>query len=643
MYNLIIFLPLIGSILAWAFGDRLKSNLSFFSTIFCMILAMLFSWYGFFDIAINKNQFQGFSYPWLNSGNLYVNWELKFDTLSIVMMMVVTTVSCMVHIYSIGYMSHDHSKSRFMAYLSFFTFAMLILVSSNNLLQLFVGWEGVGVASYLLIGFWYKKKSANRAAIKAFVVNRIGDLGFAIGLIFIYMTFQSLDFDKIFQLTPSFVNISTTIFNFEVNVLEFSCFMLFIGAMGKSAQLFLHTWLPDAMEGPTPVSALIHAATMVTAGVFMVCRLSPIFEYAPFVLNFITIIGALTALFASTVALTQFDIKRVIAYSTCSQLGYMFFAAGLSAYPAAMFHLTTHAFFKALLFLCAGSVIHGLSNEQDMRKMGGIWRKIPITYALMWVGSLALAGVPFFAGFYSKDLILEAAWASKSTFGPAAFWLGSIAAFMTAFYSWRLLFLTFHGKPKFSEDVSSKIHESPLVMLFPLFILAIGAIASGVIFYDSFVGHHWHDFWGHSIFILKENNALEMAHYVPSWVKILPILLALSGILFAFIYYFLFTGLPKKTAEIFYPIYLLFYNKWYFDEIYNLVFVKGFIKAGNLFWKYGDILTIDKYGPDGVSKIILRVSSRSVILQSGYLYHYAFAMLIGVVTLVSWLFLDFGF
>ncbi len=643
MIYLIVLLPLLGSIISGFWGRKIGDKISMYLTSSFLVLSMVLGWIKFFQISQNHIDIILPLFSWIEIGELSVSWSIRYDMLTAVMIIVITTVSAMVHIYSIGYMSNDKSKPRFMSYLSLFTFAMLILVTADNLIQLFFGWEGVGLASYLLIGFWYNKTSAHTAAMKAFIVNRVGDFGFILGIIAIYSIYGSVYFDEIFHSAPLMKDLKINFLGYYVPSIEFISILLFIGAMGKSAQIGLHTWLPDAMEGPTPVSALIHAATMVTAGVFLVCRMSPLIEFAPITLNIITFVGAITAIFAATIGLTQFDIKRVIAYSTCSQLGYMFFAAGVSAYPAAMFHLTTHAFFKALLFLGAGSVIHALSNEQDMRKMGGIWRKIPITYALMWVGSLALAGVPFFAGFYSKDLILEAAWASKSTFGPAAFWLGSIAAFMTAFYSWRLLFLTFHGKPKFSEDVSSKIHESPLVMLFPLFILAIGAIVSGVIFYDSFVGHHWHDFWGHSIFILKENNALEMAHYVPSWVKILPILLALSGILFAFIYYFLFTGLPKKTAEIFYPLYLLFYNKWYFDEIYNLVFVKGFIKAGNLFWKHGDILTIDKYGPDGVSKIILRVSSRSVILQSGYLYHYAFAMLIGVVTLVSWLFLDFGF
>ncbi len=634
MYNFIVFLPLIGSILAWVFGNRFSSLLAYFSTIFCIVLAMIISWIAFFDIAINKNIFEGLVFPWLTSGSLEVNWQFRFDTLSCVMMLVVTTVSSMVHIYSIGYMSHDRSKSRFMAYLSFFTFSMLILVASNNLLQLFFGWEGVGVASYLLIGFWYHKKSANQAAIKAFIVNRVGDLGFAIGLIFIFMIFETLNFDKIFQLAPSYAYQTIELLSFKVNILEFSCFMLFLGAMGKSAQLFLHTWLPDAMEGPTPVSALIHAATMVTAGVFMVCRLSPVFEYAPHVLDFITILGAVTALFASTIALTQFDIKRVIAYSTCSQLGYMFFAAGLSAYPAAIFHLTTHAFFKALLFLCAGSVIHGLSNEQDMRKMGGTYKKLPVTYVLMWIGSLALAGVPFFSGFYSKDMILEVAFAAKNSVGIFAFICGSIAAILTAFYSWRLLFMTFHGDYKGDETRYNKIHESPLSMLLPLFFLAIGAVLSGWFFVELFVGKNYDLFWANSIFILSGHEALNNAHYVPKWVKLFPIVLGILGISIATLFYVLIPDLPKITSHLFRPVYLLFYNKWYFDEIYTFIFINPIKFLSNFFWKIFDKKIIDGFGPDGISSKILLLSKVSSKLHTGYVFHYSFGMFLGLTTLI---------
>ena len=429
---------------------------------------------------------------------------------------------------------------------------------------------------------------------------------------------------------------------FKINVIELIAILLFIGAMGKSAQIGLHTWLPDAMEGPTPVSALIHAATMVTAGVFLVCRMSPLLEFAPFALNVITIVGAMTAIFAATIGLTQFDIKRVIAYSTCSQLGYMFFAAGVSAYPASMFHLTTHAFFKALLFLGAGSVIHAMSDEQDMRKMGGIWKKIPITYALMWVGSLALAGIPFFAGYYSKDLILEAAWAASSNSGYFAFWLGCLAAFLTAFYSWRVLLLTFHGNFNSSKEVLDHVHESPFVMLIPLFVLALGAIFSGWYFYNDFVGYNWKEFWGNSIFISEKHKAFKLAHYVPLWVKYLPIFLAILGILCAYLFYVLNPNLPKILSKKFSPIYNLFFNKWYFDELYDYLFVKSFIKFGNYFWKKGDEGTIDRFGPNGISKLVKNISSKSIIIQSGYIYHYAFAMLIGLVVLITWLLMDYG-
>ncbi len=636
MYDLIVLLPLIGALLSWLCGNKWNSLGSFISTIFCMIIAMVISWVAFFDIVIEKNFYQGLSFSWMTSGSFNVNWSFAFDSLSCVMMLVVTTISSMVHIYSVGYMSDDKSKSRFMSYLSFFTFAMLMLVSSNNLLQLFFGWEGVGVASYLLIGFWYKKKSANKAAIKAFVVNRVGDLGFAVGLIFIYSIFDTLDFSLIFQLAPSKIDeiLKFDLINININILEFACFMLFVGAMGKSAQLFLHTWLPDAMEGPTPVSALIHAATMVTAGVFMVCRLSPLFEYAPFTLMFITLIGAVTALFASTIALTQFDIKRVIAYSTCSQLGYMFFAAGLSAYPAAIFHLTTHAFFKALLFLGAGSVIHGLSNVQDMRNMGGTYKKLPVTYVMMWIGSLALAGVPFFAGYYSKDMILEVAFASNSFIGKFSFACGSLAAILTAFYSWRLIFLTFHGDFKGSKSDFLNIHESPVSMLLPLFCLAIGAVLSGWFFVELFVGKNWDIFWNHSIFILAGNDSLINAHFVPKWVKLFPIFLSIFGISIATIFYVLIPDLPRLLSEKMKSIYLLFYNKWYFDEFYNFIFVKPIKKISLFLWKVFDKKIIDGFGPDGFSARIFDLSKISSKFHSGYIFHYSFGMFIGLTSLI---------
>ena len=642
MVYLIVFLPLLGSIIAGFWGRRLGDKLSLYLTSTLLLISMTLSWITFWQLSSNHVDKVYPLMEWMNVGDFNVVWSLRHDMLSAVMMIVITTVSAMVHIYSIGYMSHDNSKPRFMSYLSLFTFAMLMLVTSDNLIQLFFGWEGVGLASYLLIGFWYHKPSAHTAAMKAFIVNRVGDFGFILGIIAIYSVFGSLYFDEIFSDVEGLHKLSIVMLGFKINVIELIAILLFIGAMGKSAQIGLHTWLPDAMEGPTPVSALIHAATMVTAGVFLVCRMSPLLEFAPFALNVITIVGAMTAIFAATIGLTQFDIKRVIAYSTCSQLGYMFFAAGVSAYPASMFHLTTHAFFKALLFLGAGSVIHAMSDEQDMRKMGGIWKKIPITYALMWVGSLALAGIPFFAGYYSKDLILEAAWAASSNSGYFAFWLGCLAAFLTAFYSWRVLLLTFHGNFNSSKEVLDHVHESPFVMLIPLFVLALGAIFSGWYFYNDFVGYNWKEFWGNSIFISDKHKAFKLAHYVPLWVKYLPIFLAILGILCAYLFYVLNPNLPKILSKKFSPIYNLFFNKWYFDELYDYLFVKSFIKFGNFFWKKGDEGTIDRFGPNGISNLVKNISSKSIIIQSGYIYHYAFAMLIGLVVLITWLLMDYG-
>ena len=642
MVYLIVFLPLLGSIIAGFWGRRLGDKISLYLTSSLLLISMTLSWVTFWQLSSNHVDKVYPLMEWMNVGDFSIVWSLRHDMLSAVMMIVITTVSAMVHIYSIGYMSHDNSKPRFMSYLSLFTFAMLMLVTSDNLIQLFFGWEGVGLASYLLIGFWYHKPSAHTAAMKAFIVNRVGDFGFILGIIAIYSVFGSLYFDEIFSDVEGLHKLSIVMLGFKINVIELIAILLFIGAMGKSAQIGLHTWLPDAMEGPTPVSALIHAATMVTAGVFLVCRMSPLLEFAPFALNVITIVGAMTAIFAATIGLTQFDIKRVIAYSTCSQLGYMFFAAGVSAYPASMFHLTTHAFFKALLFLGAGSVIHAMSDEQDMRKMGGIWKKIPITYALMWVGSLALAGIPFFAGYYSKDLILEAAWAASSNSGYFAFWLGCLAAFLTAFYSWRVLLLTFHGDFNSSKEVLDHVHESPIVMLIPLFVLAFGAIFSGWYFYNDFVGYNWKEFWGDSILISEKHKAFKLAHYVPLWVKYLPIFLAILGILCAYLFYILNPNLPKILSKKFSPIYNLFFNKWYFDELYNYFFVKSFIKFGNFFWKKGDEGTIDRFGPNGISNLVKNISSKSIIIQSGYIYNYAFAMLIGLVVLITWLLMDYG-
>jgi NADH-quinone oxidoreductase subunit L len=634
MYASIVFLPLIGALIAGWLSLSHRDRAAELVTVICLLTSLLFSVIAFAQVGIGGQPVTIDLARWIVSGDFEAMWRLRFDTLTVVMLIVVTGVSSMVHLYSIGYMSHDNARARFMAYLSLFTFAMLMLVTADNLVQLFFGWEGVGVASYLLIGFWYKKDSAHTAAMKAFVVNRVGDLGFALGILAVYQIFGSVQFDEIFANAGAAADTRITFLGSSLPALEVAGILLFIGAMGKSAQLGLHTWLPDAMEGPTPVSALIHAATMVTAGVFMVCRLSPLLEFAPLSLDIITIVGALTAIFAATVGFTQFDIKRVIAYSTCSQLGYMFFAAGVSAYPAAMFHLTTHAFFKALLFLGAGSVIHAMSNEQDLRNMGGIWKKIPFTYMMMWIGSLALAGFPFFAGFYSKDMILEAAFAAHTPVGMLAFWLGCAAAFLTAFYSWRLLIMAFHGKPRASAEVMSHVHESPLVMTVPLFVLSIGAIFSGWLGYELFVGHDMARFWGDSILILPE--------HVPTWVKLLPVILAGSGVILAVLCYAVWTGLPGAAARALRPIHAFFFNKWYFDELYDLIFVRPAVRIGAFLWQRGDRETIDGFGPDGLSSLVLRVSSAAARLQSGFVFHYAFAMLIGVVVLLSWYYLRFG-
>jgi len=642
MYSSIVFLPLLGSLIAGVLSLYNRDRMAELATVSGLLLSLLFSIIAFFEVAIGGEPVTVDLARWIVSGDFVAHWRLRFDTLTAVMLIVVTGVSSMVHIYSIGYMSHDNARARFMSYLSLFTFAMLMLVTADNLVQLFFGWEGVGVASYLLIGFWYKKDSAHTAAMKAFVVNRVGDFGFALGILAVYQIFGSIEFDVIFDNAGLYSATNINFLGYSLPALEVAGILLFIGAMGKSAQLGLHTWLPDAMEGPTPVSALIHAATMVTAGVFMVCRLSPMLEFAPVSLDVITIVGATTAIFAATVGMTQFDIKRVIAYSTCSQLGYMFFAAGVSAYPAAMFHLTTHAFFKALLFLGAGSVIHALSDEQDLRNMGGVWKKIPVTYAMMWIGSLALAGFPFFAGFYSKDMILEAAYGAHTGVGQYAFWLGCAAAFLTAFYSWRLLILAFHGTPRASAQVMARIHESPKVMTIPLFVLALGAIFSGWLGYELFVGHDMSAFWGSSIFILPWNEAMEAAHHVPTWVKLLPIGLAFGGVLLAVLLYGIMPGMPAKIASAFRPVHLLFLNKWYFDEIYDAIFVRPAVRFGQLLWQRGDKDTIDGFGPDGMSGFVYRVSGFCARLQTGFVFHYAFAMLIGVVVLVSWYYLRFG-
>ena len=636
MYTLAIFLPLIGAVLAGLFGRWLKDTGSQVVTCGAILLSALISCFMLSDVALDGNVRTIELFTWIGSGTLEVVWALKLDQLAAVMVFVVSVVASMVHVYSIGYMHHDPGIPRFMAYLSLFTFFMLMLVTSDNLLQMFFGWEGVGLCSYFLIGFWYDRPAANAAAIKAFIVNRVGDFGFALGIMGVYLLFDTISLDEIFSTAPEMATATMEFLDWEFHALTVLCILLFIGAMGKSAQLGLHTWLPDAMEGPTPVSALIHAATMVTAGVFMVARLSPLFEYSPIALTVVVIVGASTAFFAATIGMCQNDIKRVIAYSTCSQLGYMFFACGVSAYSAGIFHLMTHAFFKALLFLGAGSVIHAMSAEQDMRKMGGIYKLIPVTYAMMWVGSLALAGIPFFAGYYSKDIIIESAFAAYTGAGTYAFWLGIAAAAMTAFYSWRLLIMTFHGNPRADEKTMAHVHESPRSMLIPLAVLAAGAIFSGWLGYNAFVGDGHQEFWGNSIFVLGGHNALANSHHVPIWVKGLPIVIAVTGIALAYLMYMARPGIPAWFAARFRWVHLFLYNKWYFDELYDWLFVRPAHWIGRGLWKEGDGTLIDGVGPDGIAAVAKSFARRASALQSGYVYHYAFAMLIGVAAIVTW-------
>jgi NADH-quinone oxidoreductase subunit L len=631
-----VFLPLAGAVIAGLFGGRVGDRGAQVITSGFLILSALLSALVFINVAVDGNAYTTELFTWFDSGSLELSWAIRMDTLSAVMLATVTIISAAVHVYSMGYMEHDPSKPRFFAYLSLFTFFMLMLATADNFLQLFFGWEGVGLMSYLLIGFWFERPSANAAAIKAFLVNRVGDIGFALGIAAVFFLFGSTDFDTVFAEAPEFADTTFTFLGIQGQALDIVGILLFIGAMGKSAQIGLHTWLPDAMEGPTPVSALIHAATMVTAGVFMLCRVSPILEYAPLALEVITIVGALTALFAATVGMAQNDIKRVIAYSTCSQLGYMVFAVGVSAYGAAIFHLMTHAFFKALLFLGAGSVIHAMDDEQDMRKMGGIWRMIPFTYAMMWIGSLALAGIPPFAGFFSKDVIIEAAYASHTGHGMLAFWLGVIAAFMTAFYSWRLLFMTFHGESRASREVLDHVHESPRVMTGPLAVLAFGAVIAGIAGYGAFVGDGRAAFWADSLFVLAQQDSIEAAHHAPLWVKLLPVLLAAGGIGLAYQMYVRRPELPAEVTQRIRPVYLFVLNKWYFDELYRGLLIRPAMVLGSALWRTGDMGTIDAYGPDGIAARARGLARQASRLQSGYVYHYAFVMLIGVVVFVTW-------
>jgi NADH-quinone oxidoreductase subunit L len=686
LVTILVFAPLVAAIIAGLFGRRIGNVASQAVTTGGLILACALGWYTFSQWTWGHMEaFTVNLLPFIHVGNFVSNWSIRIDALSSVMLIVVTTVSALVHIYSWGYMADDDSKPRFFAYLSLFTFAMLALVTAADFMQLFFGWEGVGLASYLLIGFWFKKPTASAAAIKAFVVNRVGDFGFALGIMTVFWAYGTIQFHELFPLIAASAPRTWQFIGHAFPLVDIACFLLFIGAMGKSAQFFLHTWLPDAMEGPTPVSALIHAATMVTAGVYMLCLLSPMFEYAPVAKNIVTVIGAITALFAATVGLTQNDIKRVIAYSTCSQLGYMFFAAGVGAYQAAMFHLFTHAFFKALLFLGAGSVIHGMHHEQDMRKYGALAKLLPVTFIAMTIGTIAITGLGFpplelgFAGFYSKDTIIEAAFAAGGKNGIAmlAWVIGVLVAGLTSFYSWRLAFFTFNGKARWGHDDhhaadhahdahaahghddhahdethdeplpdahddhghghDHKPHESPWVMLVPLIVLSLGAVFAGFVFVDYFVGHDQVEFWRGAIYNAPTNHVLHQAHEVPEWVKYSPLIASLIGLVIA-VYVYLIKGnerLGEKLAARNGPLYVFFYNKWFFDELYQATFVRLTKFLGDLFWKGGDQKLIDGLGPDGVSAVSYEVGRRTGKLQSGYLYHYAFVMLLGVAGLLA--------
>ncbi|MGQ0445048.1 MAG: NADH-quinone oxidoreductase subunit L [Beijerinckiaceae bacterium] len=652
MYAAIVFLPLLGFLLAGPFGWRIGTRPSEIVTTSLLCVSALLSFIVFYQVALGTAPSTvSVIGNWFASGGLRVDWSLRIDALTAVMLVVVTLVSSLVHLYSIGYMRDDPSRPRFFAYLSLFTFAMLALVTADNLVQMFFGWEGVGLASYLLIGFWYEKPEANAAAIKAFVVNRVGDFGFALGIFLVFALTNSVGFDQIFASAPGLANKTVHVFGLDMDAMTITCLLLFMGAMGKSAQFLLHTWLPDAMEGPTPVSALIHAATMVTAGVFMVARLSPLFEQAPAALSFVTVIGATTAFFAATIGLVQNDIKRVIAYSTCSQLGYMFVGLGVGGYPLGIFHLFTHAFFKALLFLSAGSVITAMHHEQDMRNMGGLWRRLPFTLAMMVVGSLALMGFPYTAGYYSKDAIIEAAYASDRMGAYYGYLLTAAAAGLTAFYSWRVIFLTFFGTPRWEpaarghaaagHEARGQGHgldprESPLTMLIPLGVLAVGALFAGAVFAHDFIGSGWEGFWKGAVFLGPANHILEAREDIPAFARQLPTLMMAFGSLVAMLFYVVAPSIPAWLARIFRPLYEFLLNKWYFDELYDAIFVRPAFRLGRLFWKGGDGAIIDRLGPDGVAARVVDLTGRVVKLQTGYLYHYAFAMLAGLAAAITW-------
>ena len=636
----IVILPLFGFLISsiLSFFKR-STSINFASQIITssfIVITAVFSFYIFIDNIVNPQIVSLEIFTWIYSGSFEASWSIYLDTVTRVMLVVITFVSALVHIYSIGYMSHDESIPRFMGYLSLFTFSMIMLVTADNFLQLFFGWEGVGLASYLLIGFWYKKPSANSAAIKAFIVNRVGDFGLALAIFAIFLIFGSIDYDIVFNNAEKYKNLTISFIGYQFNAINLICCLLFIGAMGKSAQLFLHTWLPDAMEGPTPVSALIHAATMVTAGVFLVVRCSPLFDMSPSAMSFVTFIGASTAFFAATIGLVQNDIKRVIAYSTCSQLGYMFVAAGLGAYGAAMFHLFTHAFFKSLLFLGAGSVIHAVHKEQDIRKMGGISHFVPITHLMMIVGTISIMGFPFTSGFYSKDAIIEAAYLSHSSFSNYAYLLITAAVIMTSFYSWRLIFLVFNGKSRMEEEKLSTVHESTSVMTVPLMILALGALFFGFLFKNYFIGDYSESFWDHSISVHHEEH-----HYIPFYIYYLPILLGFLGLFVAWYIYLRNTKIASDIVKMNKPLYEFLLNKWYFDELYNYLLVKPAIAIGRILWKFLDEYIIDGFGPNGIASSVINLSNRARKIQSGYIYHYAFAILIGLSLLITFFIIKF--
>src|SRR6476620_7747356 len=631
MYQAIVFLPLIGAIIAGFFGRLIGARASEVITTSLVLVTMPLAWLALYQVGMEGHETRIDLFRFIDSGELQTSWALRIDTLTAVMLVVVTTVSGLVHLYSIGYMEDDPHRPRFFAYLSLFTFAMLALVTADDFLQLFFGWEGVGLASYLLIGFWYHKPSANAAAIKAFIVNRVGDFGFALGIFAVFTLFNSIQYDTVFASAPDQVGKTMEFLAWRVDALTLICLLLFMGAMGKSAQFLLHTWLPDAMEGPTPVSALIHAATMVTAGVFMVARLSPLFELAPIALGFVTLIGATTAFFAATVGLVQNDIQRVVAYSTCSQLGYMFVAEGVGAYGTGMFHLFTHAFFKALLFLGAGAVIHALHHEQDMRRMGALRKALPFTWAMMLIGTLSLTGFPFTSGFVSKDAIIEAAYAAHSPIGMYGFVLTAVAALLTSFYSWRLMFLTFAGKPREKPEVLEHAHEPPWTMGLPLILLALGSLLAGAVFMRFFIGGDEVSFWRGSLVTHGE-----APHEVAILVMLAQTLAMAAG--FAVAWYFYITNplIPFGLAKRFRGAYQFLLHAWYFDDLYDFLFVRPAKRIGRFLWKTGDGTVIDGIGPDGVAARVIDITNRVVKLQSGYIYHYAFVMLIGVALIITY-------